>query len=289
VTRVPQVDPEQHEEVIPASGRESDLSAHVDLWDDGCHLFREKQTIRLKREPIRRPKFPVSAHLSPGIPVASARGRNEVQMQRARGLLSQFLRKFIHDGLPVALAGAIGTMLFGQFSRPSAPPPPPAVQQPASDATMELMREEHALVLDLLKRQAEATRVANSAQENALEAKQLGAAADERAARARRASPAKAPPISAAKPIHQKEMAAGDPLPLAPPAPTADNAAAPAVADKPEPAGSSHVIGKLFEWARTAVRLPGRLLGATERLIEDVPGTALPPLGLPGRQLRVAM
>ena len=143
-------------------------------------------------------------------------------MQRARGLLSQFLRKFIHDGLPVALAGAIGTMLFGQLGRPSAPPPLPAVQQPASDATMELMREEHALVLDLLKRQAETTRVANSAQENALEAKQLAAAADERAARAR-ASPAKAPPISAAKPIHQKEMAAGDPLPLTPPAPTAGN------------------------------------------------------------------
>jgi hypothetical protein len=209
-------------------------------------------------------------------------------MQRARGLLSQFLRKFIHDGLPVALAGAIGTMLFGQLGRPSAPPPAPVMQQPASDATMELMREEHALVLDLLKRQAETTRVANSAQENALEAKQLAAAADERAARAR-ASPAKAPPISAAKPIHHKEMAAGDPLPLTPPAPTAGNAAAPAVVDKPEPAGSSHVIGKLFGWASAVARLPGRLWGATERLIEDVPGTTLPPLGLPGRQLRAAM
>ena len=131
-------------------------------------------------------------------------------MQRARAFLSQFLRKFIHDGLPVALAGAMGTVLFGQFGSPSAPALPPATQEPASEPTMEMMREERALVLDLLKREAETKRLADSAQEDAFEAKRLAAAADERAAKAHRAS-AKGPPSAAAKPIHQKKAVTGEP------------------------------------------------------------------------------
>lgn len=204
-------------------------------------------------------------------------------MQRARIFLSQFLRKLIHDGLPVALAGAIGTMLFSQFSRPSAPPPPPVIQEPASEATMEMMREEHTLVLDLLRHQAETSRLGNPPQESPSEGKRLAVPAEERAARARRASPAKAPPILAAKPTDRKQAVAGDPLPLAPSL-MADDAAAPAGENKSEPAGSNQVIRKLSEWASRAARLPARLWGVTERLIDDVS-----PLAVPGREFRAAM
>jgi hypothetical protein len=204
-------------------------------------------------------------------------------MQRARTFLSQFLRKFVHEGLPVALASAIGTMVFGQFNHPSAPRPLAAVQERAGEAILQMVREEHALVLDLLNREAETKRVAISGQDKTLEANKVVATPDERAAKTRRMSAAKAAPLPAAKTIHPTSEVAGDPLPLAPRS-AAPEAPGPAVASKPEPQGSSGPT-KIFELLSRAARLPSRLWDVKERLIDDLPGATLPSVPMAGRQL----
>lgn len=208
-------------------------------------------------------------------------------MQRARAFLSQFLRKFVHEGLPVALASAIGTMVFGQFNHPSAPRPPAPVQEPPGEAILQMVREEHALVLDLFNREAETKRLASSGQDKALEANKVVATPDERAAKTRRMA-AKAPPPPAAKTIHPTSEVAGNPLPLAPRT-AAPEAPGPAIASKPEPQGSSGPIAKIFGLLSRAARLPSRLWDVKERLIDDFPGATLPSVPMAGRQLEPPM
>ena len=53
-------------------------------------------------------------------------------IDRVRDWFLKFSRNFIHDGLPVALAGVLGTLFVSQYNRPSSPPsvivqPPPSL------------------------------------------------------------------------------------------------------------------------------------------------------------------
>jgi hypothetical protein len=86
-------------------------------------------------------------------------------------LLRRFLAKFVHDVLPAALASVVGGVLFTHFQLGRAPEPAATVQvAPASAEMMQLLRDEHGLIVNFLKAQ-----VAN-------EKKQI--AADEGASRA---------------------------------------------------------------------------------------------------------
>ncbi|HXX05156.1 MAG TPA: hypothetical protein VEJ37_12590 [Xanthobacteraceae bacterium] len=70
-------------------------------------------------------------------------------MGRAMPLLRRLVGKLVHDILPTALASVIGGLLFTHFQFGRMPTPPAA--GPASAAMMQLLRDEHALVVDFVK------------------------------------------------------------------------------------------------------------------------------------------
>jgi hypothetical protein len=74
--------------------------------------------------------------------------------------LLRFLSKFTFDVLPAALASVIGGFLFAQYhvsapATPAAPPKPAAEAAAALQAkeAMQMVRDEHALIVDYLKAQ----------------------------------------------------------------------------------------------------------------------------------------
>ena len=70
-------------------------------------------------------------------------------MGRAMPLLRRLAGKLVHDVLPTALASVIGGFLFTHFQFGRLPTSPAAA--PASAAMMQLLRDEHALVVDFVK------------------------------------------------------------------------------------------------------------------------------------------
>ena len=75
----------------------------------------------------------------------------------ALGFLSKASSKFFHEVTPVALASVIGTVIVNHYSHGAAPPP--VILQPPPhlpDAVVEALRDEHQLIVDYLKRDAQA-------------------------------------------------------------------------------------------------------------------------------------
>jgi hypothetical protein len=79
-------------------------------------------------------------------------------------LVARFLGKVVLDVLPAALASVIGGFLFTQYQFGHSVNPPAAVQiaAPASAEMIQLVRDEHAMIIDYLKTQvaAQKTRLA---------------------------------------------------------------------------------------------------------------------------------
>lgn len=72
-------------------------------------------------------------------------------------LLARFLGKVVLDVLPAALASVIGGFLFTQYQFGHAVPRPVAEQPaPASAEMIQMVRDEHAMIIDYLKTQAAA-------------------------------------------------------------------------------------------------------------------------------------
>jgi hypothetical protein len=94
--------------------------------------------------------------------------------------LVRFFSKLVLDILPAALASVIGGFLFTQYQSGHTMAPRPATEQaaPASAEMMQLVRDEHAMIVDYLKTQlaAQKTRLATEDEESA------HAAADAKAA-----------------------------------------------------------------------------------------------------------
>jgi hypothetical protein len=76
----------------------------------------------------------------------------------ALGFVSKASTKFFHEVAPVALASVIGTILVNHYTHATAPAP--VVVQPApslpDDAIVQTLHEEHQLIVDYLRRDAEA-------------------------------------------------------------------------------------------------------------------------------------
>lgn len=66
-------------------------------------------------------------------------------------VLKRFLTKLIHDVLPAALASVIGGFLFTHFQLGRAPEPVAAQVAPASAEMMQLLRDEHGLIVSFLE------------------------------------------------------------------------------------------------------------------------------------------
>jgi hypothetical protein len=143
-------------------------------------------------------------------------------------LLVRFLAKFTVDILPAALASVIGGFLFTQYHLGRTPDHPALVQvAPVSDEMMQIVRDEHAMIVDYLKAQmaAEKSKLAAMDQDDAravADAKAVAAAAAKRLAAA--ALPPK-PATPRTKPV-TVAAAPQAPLVIAQAAPQADAAPA---------------------------------------------------------------
>jgi len=66
-------------------------------------------------------------------------------------LLKRLLSKVVHDVLPAALASVIGGFLFTHFQLSHVPEPVAAQVAPASTEMMQLLRDEHGLIVSFLQ------------------------------------------------------------------------------------------------------------------------------------------
>ena len=67
-------------------------------------------------------------------------------------LLKRLLTKLVHDVLPAALASVIGGFLFTHLQLGRLPEPVAAQVAPASDEMMQLLRDEHGLIISFIRR-----------------------------------------------------------------------------------------------------------------------------------------
>jgi hypothetical protein len=90
-------------------------------------------------------------------------------VERDVPLLARFLGKLVLDVLPAALASLIGGFLVTQyqFGHPAAPQPLSAQATPASAEMIQLVRDEHTMILDFLNSQAAAEKNKLAAEDQA--------------------------------------------------------------------------------------------------------------------------
>ena len=84
-------------------------------------------------------------------------------------LLLRFLSKLLFDIMPAALASIIGGILFTHYQMGYAGAPRPAAEQavPASAEMIQLLRDEHAAIVDFLKAQTAAEKSRLAAEDEA--------------------------------------------------------------------------------------------------------------------------
>jgi hypothetical protein len=197
---------------------------------------------------------------------------------RAFASLSKFLSKFFHDGLPVALASVLGAMLVGQYNRAPASSPIIVQAPPEEQRMAQALSDEHELIVDYLKRDAEANRAVSPTGGDAPAEKKLATVAEERPAKARFVVTEIAPPRPAPKRIPERKAVVRDPMPLVP---SLDEVAPPptyvVVAASP-PSRRGLVIGAVRGLFTNAVQLPARLWNAVDRPTDDgaMPRSPLP-------------
>ena len=84
-------------------------------------------------------------------------------MWRNHPAVSKFASKFVYDLMPAAIASVIGGLLFTHYGLAPAAAPPAATQTVASAEMVQMVRDEHALIVDYLKQDAAAKRAAQLA------------------------------------------------------------------------------------------------------------------------------
>ena len=188
----------------------------------------------------------------------------------ALGFLSKASTKFFHEVAPVALASVIGTMLVNHYSHSMTPAP--VVFQPPSppDAIVQTLNDEHQLIVDYLKRDAEARQAMSG------EGSQGWAAPTAPAAKDGPAKPRVASGEKAAPRMRPKVQKALDPLPLgpdiaSPPAPESPPAAAGLIAE------GSNMASAVGDFVVAAWQYPGRALPKLS--LADLPAAPWPFAG----------
>jgi hypothetical protein len=73
---------------------------------------------------------------------------------RLKSLLKRLFDKIVHDALPAALASILGGLLLTHFNIDRAPQPVTVKVTQASPEMMQLLRDEHGLMVDFVKEQA---------------------------------------------------------------------------------------------------------------------------------------
>jgi hypothetical protein len=73
-------------------------------------------------------------------------------MLRKFPFFSRFASKLLYELLPAVVASVIGGLLFSHYARPSVATQAAAVETPASAEMMQMVRDEHDLIVNYLKR-----------------------------------------------------------------------------------------------------------------------------------------
>jgi hypothetical protein len=177
----------------------------------------------------------------------------------ALGFLSKASTKFFHEVTPVALASVIGTVLVNHYSHGAAPPA--VIVQPLPhppDAVVETLRDEHQLIVDYLKRDAQA-RQATTDEGGPGRTATAAPAVKEGPTRPRVASKEKTGPRP-----RTKAETTPDPLPLGPD-----------LASLPAPESPPAAANLILEGSNIAGAVGGLVVAAWQ-----YPGQALPKLSL---------
>ena len=122
-------------------------------------------------------------------------------------LLLRFFTKLLFDIMPAALASIIGGILFTHYQMGYTGAPTPAVEQavPASAEMIQLLRDEHAAIVDFLKAQTAAEKSRLAAEDEASSARSV---AEARMAAASSAAVPAAAPVTASRRPETTVMAA---------------------------------------------------------------------------------
>ena len=113
-------------------------------------------------------------------------------------LARRFFGKLIHDILPAALASLLGGFLITHFELNRPPEPVTVKVTPASPEMMQLLRDEHGLIVDLVK--TEVAKEKKASEQNLSERERLSADVEEAVPHLAAEAPhiaAEAPPMSA--------------------------------------------------------------------------------------------
>ena len=121
-------------------------------------------------------------------------------------LLLRFFTKLLFDIMPAALASIIGGILFTHYQMGYTGAPTPAVEQavPASAEMIQLLRDEHAAIVDFLKAQTAAEKSRLAAEDEA----SARSVAEARMAAASSAAVPAAAPVTASRRPETTVMAA---------------------------------------------------------------------------------
>jgi hypothetical protein len=81
-------------------------------------------------------------------------GRGEKRAMRFKALLKRLFDKIVQDALPAGLASVLGGLLLTYLPIGHVPPQTTVKVTPASPQMMQLLRDEHGLIVDFVKAQA---------------------------------------------------------------------------------------------------------------------------------------
>jgi hypothetical protein len=121
-------------------------------------------------------------------------GRRGERAMRLKSLLKRLFDKIVHDALPAGLASILGGLLLTHFNIDRVPQPMTVKVTQASPEMMQLLRDEHGLMLDFAKEQ-----VGSEKSRSAADPIERGDAAEASAAPAAQVTPT--PPLPRPMPV----------------------------------------------------------------------------------------
>jgi hypothetical protein len=223
-------------------------------------------------------------------------------MLRQFPFVSRFFSKLFYELLPAAIISGVGGMLFSHYVNPFshyASPPiatPAAIETPVSAEMIQMVRDEHGLIVDYLKKYTEARQQADrpAKQEarriKAVERAAMLAGREMRAAETRAvvtgAHIAAKPETKVAKKQPAQYPDKAEPLRMASLAPQVQSVVQPAVPPvrlvTPAADSDENIVKiKLGVVAGTVERIPFLGSSVAEWVSGDVPPPPLPPVGSP--------
>jgi hypothetical protein len=181
-------------------------------------------------------------------------------------LLLRFFTKLLFDIMPAALASIIGGILFTHYQMGYAGAPRPAVEQavPASAEMIQLLRDEHAAIVDFLKAQTAAEKSRLAAEDEA----SARSVAEARMAAASSAAVPAAAPVAASRRPETTVMAAKSAVSRGRATATATTPHAPLViAQAEQSGGGAPAAGKSDSLLTKTLDFKDRVVDATLHVI----------------------